>query len=96
MNKFETKATQVDKGIFTHILAYSDIFKHEQIIGIFRTLCNPSIQKKKHNLSRDILRTVAFSEQRYIQNTDIFRTLAYSKPCQTSTVERFRKNSQRL
>ena len=74
MNKFKTKAIQVDKGIFTHILAYSDIFKHEQSIGIFRTLCNPSIQNKKHILSRDILRTVHF------QSNGIFRTLTYSEP----------------
>ena len=89
MKKFKTKAIQADEGIFTHILAYSNIFKHKQSIGIFRTLCNPGI-----------FRTLAYTEQKpelwYIQKPDIFRTLAYSKPCQTSTIERFRKNSQRL
>ena len=91
MKKFKTKAIQADEGIFTHILAYSNIFKHKQSIGIFRTLCNPGI-----------FRTLAYTEQKtyseswYIDNRGIFRTLVYSKPCQTSTMERFRKNSQRL
>ena len=102
MKKFKTKAVQADEGIFTHILAYSDILKHKQSRGIFRTICNPDIfrtlvyTEPKHMLSRDILRNVAYSELWYIQKPDIFRTLAYSKPCQTSTIERFRKNSQRL
>ena len=43
MKIFETKAIQADEGILTHILAYSNIFKHKQSIGIFRTLCNPGI-----------------------------------------------------
>ena len=45
MKKFKTKAIQADEGIFTHILAYSDKFKHKQSIGIFRTLFNPGIYK---------------------------------------------------
>ena len=96
MKKFKTKAIQTDEGIFTHILAYSNIFKHKQSIGIFRTLCNPGI-----------FRTLVYTEQKgycepwYIENrgifrTLVFRTLTYSEPCQTSTMERFRKNSQRL
>ena len=102
MKEFKIKAIQADEGIFTHILAYSDIFKNKQSRGIFRTLCNPGILRtlvyteQKHILSRDILRTVAYSELWYIQNPDIFRTLAYSKPCQASIIERFCKNSQRL
>ena len=43
MKKFKTKAIQADEGIFAHILAYSNIFKHKQSIGIFRTLCNRGI-----------------------------------------------------
>ena len=43
MKKFKTKAIQADEGIFTNIVAYSDIFKHMQSIGIFRTLCNSGI-----------------------------------------------------
>ena len=91
MKKFKTKAIQTDEGIFTHILAYSNIFKHKQSIGIFRTLCNPGI-----------FRTLVYTKQKacsapwYIENHGIFRTLAYSKPCHISTMERFCKNSQRL
>ena len=91
MKKFKTKAIQVDEGIFMHILSYSDIFKPEESIGIFRTLFNPSI-----------FRTLAYTEQKaysepwYIENRGIFRTLVYSKPCKTSTMERFLKNSQQL
>ena len=43
MKKFKAKVIHADEGIFTHILAYSDIFKHKQSLGIFRTLCNPGI-----------------------------------------------------
>ena len=66
-----TKAIQADLGIFTHILAYSDIFKHKQAYsgiiwaysGIFRTLCNPSIFKTLlHSEPK------AYSELWYIQN----------------------------
>ena len=73
MKKFKTKAIQADKGIFTHILAYSDIFKHKQSIGIFRTLCIPGI-----------FRTLVYTEQKpysepwYIENRGILRTLVYS------------------
>ena len=75
MKKFKTKAIQADEGIFTHILAYSNIFKHKQSIGIFRTLCNPGI-----------FRTLAYTEQKayseswYIENRGIFWTLVYSEP----------------
>ena len=53
MKKFKTKAIQADEGIFTHILAYSDIFKNTQSISIFRSLCNP-----------DIFRTLVHTEQK--------------------------------
>ena len=53
MKKFKTKAIQADEGIFAHILAYSNIFKHKQSIGIFRTLCN-----------RGIFRNVVYTEQK--------------------------------
>ena len=83
MKKFKTKAIQADEVIFTHILAYSDIFKHKQSIGIFRNPYNPGIfrsliyiQNKKHILSRDILRIVAHSELWYIQSPGIFKTLS--------------------
>ena len=75
MKKFKTKVIQADEGIFTHILAYSAIFKHNQSIGIFRTLCNPGI-----------FRTLVYTEQKaycepwYIENRGIFRTLVYSEP----------------
>ena len=75
MKKFKTKAIQADKGIFTHILAYSDIFKHKQSTGIFRSFCNPGI-----------FRTLVYAEQKtysepwYIENHGIFRTLVYSEP----------------
>ena len=78
MKKFKTKAIQADEGIFTHILAYSNIFKHKQSIGIFRTLCNPGI-----------FRTLAYTEQKayseswYIENRGIFRTLVYSETWHT-------------
>ena len=78
MKKFKTKAIQTDEGIFTHILAYSNIFKHKQRIGIFRTLCNPGI-----------FRTLAYTEQKayseswYIENRGIFRTLVYSETWHT-------------
>ena len=102
MKKFKTKAIQADEGIFTHILAYPNVFKHKQSVAIVITLCNPGI-----------FRTLAYTEQKaysqswYIENRGIFRALVYSeawhiqnlahsKPCQTSTIERFRKNSQGL
>ena len=75
MKKFKAKVIQADEGIFTHILVYSDIFKHKKTISIFRTLCNPGL-----------FRTLAYTEQKpysepwYIENRDIFRTLVYSEP----------------
>ena len=81
MKKFKIKAIQADDGIFTHILAHSDIFKHKQT----QASSEPSvtlaylepwyIQNQNHILSRDILRTVAYSEPWYIQNPGIFKTL---------------------
>ena len=78
MKKFKAKAIQSDEGIFMHILTYSDMFEHKQSIGIFRTLCNPGIfrtvvyTEQKHILSRDILRTMAYSEPWHIQNPVIY------------------------
>ena len=74
MKKFKTKAIQADEGIFTHILAYSDIFKNTQSISILEASVTLTylelwyIQNKKHILSRDILRTVAYLELWYIKN----------------------------
>ena len=73
------KAIQADLGIFTHILAYSDIFKHKQAYsgiiwaysGIIRTLCDPSI-----------FRNLVYSKpwyiqnQKHIQSRGIFRTMS--------------------
>ena len=79
MEKCKTKAIQANLGIFTHIRAYSGIFRAYS--RIFRTLCNP-----------DIFRTLVYSEsEEYsepwcIQIPDIFKTLAYSEPCQTWSV----------
>ena len=75
MKKFKAKVIHADEGIFTHILAYSDIFKHKQSLGIFRTLCNPGI-----------FTTLVYTEQKaycepwFIENRGIFRTLVYSEP----------------
>ena len=68
MKKFKTKAIQADEGIFTHILAYSDIFKHKQSTASSEASVTLAylepwyMQNKKHILSRDILRTMAYSE----------------------------------
>ena len=72
MEKFKTKAIQADGGIFTHILAYSDILKHKQSIGIFRTLCNTGIFRTLVYTEQK-----AYSEPRYIENRGILRTLVY-------------------
>ena len=82
MEKYKTKIIQADLGIFTHIHAYSDIFKHKQTYpgiittysDMFRTLCNPGI-----------FRTLVYCEyqyiqnQKHIQNRGIFRVLVYSR-----------------
>ena len=74
MGKCKTKAIQTDLGIFMHIPAYADIFRHNQTYsGIMQAYSEPC----------EIL---AYSEPSYIQNTCIFRTrgiprtLAYSQP----------------
>ena len=82
MGIYKTKAIQADLGTFTHIPAYSDISRHIQpdIIGIFRTLCNPDIFRTLANSELD-----AYSEpwqihnQTRIQNLGIFKNLAYSE-----------------
>ena len=62
MEKYKTKIIQADLGIFTHIPAYSDIFKHKHTYpGIIRTYSEPSV-------------TLAYLEPWYIGNTSIFRT----------------------
>ena len=82
MGTCQTKAIQVEVGIFTHIPAYLDIFRSNQACSwiiraysdIFKTLGNISIFK-----------TLVYSEpwhiqnQGHIQNPAIFRTLAYLK-----------------
>ena len=66
MGNCKTIAIQADLGIFTHIPAYSGIFKNYS--GIFRILCN-----------HDIFRTLAYSEPWHIQKPGIFRALVYSE-----------------
>ena len=39
----QNKVIQADLSIFTHIPAYSDIFRNYSVI--FRTLCNPGIPR---------------------------------------------------
>ena len=75
MKKCKTKAIQADEGLFTHIVAYSDILKRKQSICIFRTLCNLGI-----------FRTLAYTEQKayfeswYNNNSGMFRTVLYWEP----------------
>ena len=71
-----------------HILAYSDIFKHEQKCSqahwehsVKLEYLEPwYIQYQKHIQNRAIFRTLTYSEPWYIQTHGIFRTLEYSEP----------------
>ena len=67
---YKVKATQADVGIFTHILAYSEILKHKQ-----KYLQAHS----KHSVTLAYSVPEAYSEPCYIQNPDIFGTLVYSE-----------------
>ena len=83
MGKCKTKTIQADLGIFTHIMAYSRIFRlsrhiqaHSGIFrnysGIFWTLCNPGI-------FRTLLYWASWhtSKPEYVRG--IFRTLVHPK-----------------
>ena len=89
LGKCKTKTSQADLGIFSHIPAYSDIFRHNQTYPeIIQAYSEPCV-------------ILAYSEPCYIQNLGIFTTWrifgtlaysnlkAYSEPCQISTMERF-------
>ena len=74
MGKYKAKASQADIGIFTHIHAYSDIFRHDQpYSGIIQAFSEPCV-------------TLAYLKPWYIQNPGMlrmrskFRTLVYSEP----------------
>ena len=98
MEKYKAKAIQADLGIFMHIPAYSDKFKHKQgIISHIQACSEPYVilayLELWYTQNPGVLRTLAYSEPWFIQNTGIFRILAYSEPCQTSTMDHFRQNS---
>ena len=89
MGKCKTKAIQADLSIFTHIPAYSGIFRH-----IFRNLAYLKleaysepwyIQNSGIFRARDIFRILGFRTLGYSEPE------AYSEPCQTSTMEHFDK-----
>ena len=75
MRKYRAKTIQADFGIFAHIAAFSDRFRHIQsdIIRHIQAYSEPCI-------------TLTYSEpwqiqnQRHIQNLDVFKTLAYPEP----------------
>ena len=76
MRKYKTKAIQADLGVFTHILASSDISRHihPDVIRHIQAYSEPWVM-------------LTFSEPWYIQNPDKFRTtgifrttLVYSEP----------------
>ena len=75
MGKYKTNTIQLDLGIFTHIPASSNIYRHIQ----------PDIVRHIQAYSENCL-TLIHSEpgqiekQKHIQNLDIFRTMACSKP----------------
>ena len=84
----KVKAIQGDVGIFMHIKAYSDIFKHKRkysqahsehsvtlAYSVPKAYSEPCFIQKP-----DIFRTLVYSETWYIQSPDIFRTLLYSEP----------------
>ena len=71
MRKYKTKVIRADLGIFTHILAYSDISRYIQrsIIKHIQTHLEPCV-------------TLTYSEPKpwYIHNPGIFRILVYPEP----------------
>ena len=81
-----------------HILAYSDIFKHNQKYSqahskhsiILAYLESWHIQCQKHIQSRAIFRTLTYSEPWYIQSPGIFRTLFYSEAWYSQNPDIFR------
>ena len=89
MGKCKTKTIQADLGIFTHIMAYSRIFRlsrhiqaHSGIFrnysGIFWTLCNPGIFRTllywaSWHIQNQNM-SEAYSEPWYIHNCGTFRT----------------------
>ena len=88
--------------IIRHIQAYSSRFRNYSDISL--TLCNPDkfrtlvcseswyIQNQRHIQNPGIFKNLVQSEpETYIQNREIFRTGGISELCQTSTMERFKK-----
>ena len=100
MGKYRTKAFQADLCIFIfrHSQAYSEIIQRYYIFMVLRTLCNHGIFRTPVYLETWHIQNCSRFRMLTYSSFGIFRILMYSEPCyihsepcETSTMEHFRK-----